>query len=358
MFTAVLCLTIMTAMPSADLHAASLPSPTGEARMARIDFATGAVSPWHETVTARVSTPACSGSEAGDWLALPESAPSLPARGSRFSTLMRARDVFDVGRYPARVVAKLHRLDADGRRQGTACTAQFVGPRHMLTAAHCVADRTTGRPHAGFEIALRYDAGMEDEVVHVTHAWIPVSELEARPAVIEASSPIDHAADCHDIALIRVSEPAGAGLGWLGMSSLADDDATLHRFSYPNESSAATLERQVANGLIPEDARPVILQEIDSRNRTEPDFSPDNLYYEYGPPDEVHAEALSERNGAVLPGRSGSALINAEASALGVMSRAVSGVNYSCRLTPDLIGAFASIIGDDHNSEGQDPASR
>jgi hypothetical protein len=256
---------------------------------------------------------------------------------------MRARDLFDLRQYPARVVAKLYRLDREGKRQGTACTAQFVGRRHLLTAAHCLIDRTAGRPHPGFQIALRYDGGQDHGVLRVTGAWLPTSQLAARSSVIQASSPVNLAAECDDVALIEIPVAAGNRLGWLGMSSLANADDTLHRFSYPHESSATALQRSLDAGTAPQGARTFLLESIAKHRLTEPDFSPDNLYYEYGPPDEVHDEALAERTGAVLPGRSGSALIDQEGKALAVMSRATSGVNYSCRLSPEIIGAFASI---------------
>lgn len=313
--------------------------------LSRIDFATGAVVPWAPGAAPLAATQGAPGSDAGERLALPDAAPPLPMRGSRFSPLMRARDLFDIGLYPARAVAKLYRLDADGNRQGTACTAQFVGPRHLLTAAHCLVDRTIGRPHPGFEIALRHDGGEDQGVLPVTAAWAPAGELTQRPSIIQATGPIDWAADCRDVALIEVPEPAGARLGWLGMASRADPDAVLHRFSYPNESSAARLERDLADGNWPDNVREHLERSLANARRNEPDFSPTNLYYEYGPADQVHEEALSQRTATVLPGRSGSALIDDGAAVLGILSRVTSGVNYNCRLTPALIGAFASIAG-------------
>lgn len=339
------CTALLLLIVSAPLALAK----TDESPLGRVDFAAGTITPWDGVAANRHHTPAFPGEDAGDALALPEAGPSLPARGSGFSTLFRARDVLDIGLHPARTAAKLYRLDPEGDRQGTACTAQFVGPRHLLTAAHCLVDRTTGTPHPGFEIALRHDGGRDDGILPVISAWAPVSEMEARPAQVAASGDDGPASRCQDMALIEVSEPAGLQLGWLGMSSRADPSQTLHRFSYPHESSSAGLERDLAAGILPENAVAFVRREIESRQLTEPDFSPDNLYYEYGPPDEVQEQALVERNGAVLPGRSGSALINGEAAALAVMSRAVSGANYSCRLTPEIIGAFAAIAGlDDH----------
>lgn len=331
-------------LASACVAAPAVASPPVPA-LNRIDFATGAVVPWTPETAPLAATAGARGSDAGERLALPDAAPPLPIRNSRFSPLMRARDLFDIARYPARAVAKLYRLDSDGNRQGTACTVQFVGPRHLLTAAHCLVDRTVGRPHPGFEIALRHDGGEDDGVLPVTAAWAPPGELTQRPSVIQVTGPVDWAADCHDVALIEVPEPAGARLGWLGMASRPDADAVLHRFSYPNESSAVRLERDVANEGLPDLVRQHLRRSLDEARRSEPDFSPANLYYEYGLTDQLHEEALSQRTATVLPGRSGSALIDGGGAVLGILSRVTSGVNYNCRLTPALIGAFASIAG-------------
>lgn len=313
--------------------------------LSRIDFSTGTMTLWPSNPAARLGgTLGDIGSDAGERLALPQVGPNLPVKGSRFSSVMRARDFFDLEAYPARVVAKLYRLNDEGKRQGTACTAQFIGPRHLLTAAHCLIDRSAGEPYPGFQIALRHDGGRDHGVLPVTVAWVPTGETTPRPSVIHATTAIDWAADCHDVALIEVDNPVGRQLGWLGMSTTATPDRILHRFSYPNESTAVLAQRRLDTDE-QRDADTLKWEQeyIAGVRLTEPDFSPDNLYYEFGPADQIHDEAVSERNGAILPGRSGSALIYGNGQAVGVMSRAVEGVNYSCRLTPEVIGAFALI---------------
>lgn len=316
-----------------------------EPELRHVVFDTGEITVWSSPAPERAMTPASLGEGAQPPLSLPSTGPALPVRGSNFSTLFRARDLFDLSRHPATTAAKLFRLTDDGERQGTACTAQFVGPRHLVTAAHCLIDRTAGRPHPGFEIAVRHDGGADQGLHRVIAAWAPAPEVEPRPTVIQVDRPVDLAADCHDVALIEIDAPAGAQTGWLGMSSQVNPSAPVHRFSYPHESSASVLERLLASEDHSEDVRAHLSGEIDSRQLTEPDFSAANLYYGYGVPDAVYDEAVSERSGAVLPGRSGSAMIDADARVVAVMSRAALGENYSCRLTPALIGAFAAIAG-------------
>lgn len=313
--------------------------------LSKVDFASGAITPWREVAHPKQWIDGNAGAGLDGRSMLPISGPGMPARGSHFSTVMRARDVFDVAAYPARAVAKLYRLDVDGKRQGTACTAQFVGPRHLLTAAHCLIDRSAGKPHPGFEIAIRYDGDRHRGILPVSAGWVLSSETVKRPSVVKATKPIDSAANCQDLGLIEVEEPVGRRLGWLGMSTAPTLGTILHRFSYPQESAVVGLERFMLDSTQPKDIRDAIQKEVIRNRLTEPDFSPSNLYYEYGPADQVHDEALSERNGAILPGRSGSALLDGRGTAVAVMSRATLGVNYSCRLTPEVIGAFARIAG-------------
>lgn len=125
--------------------AAAGPGVADATDLKHITFDRGEVAVWSASVSPRDHTPARVADEVAP-LALPTASPALPARGSTFSTLFRARDLFDLERHPATTAAKLFQLKEDGERQGTACTAQFVGPRHLLTAAHCLVDRATGRP--------------------------------------------------------------------------------------------------------------------------------------------------------------------------------------------------------------------
>lgn len=315
--------------------------------LSRIDFETGRIESWSREYSDRTSTPPHLGGMGGQPLLLPDREPSPRPRGSTFSMLFRARDFFDLAQHPARAVAKLYRLTETGERAGTACTAQFVGPRHLLTAAHCIFDRETGRPHSGFEIALRYDGGRDEGVIPVLAAWAPTKATQPRPTSVLTVEAYDVGAGCWDIALIEIAEPRGDALGWLGMTSDIEAGGLMHRFSYPNRSAAEGLEAQVSDPSYPEDVRAFIREELEQLRLSEPDFSPANLYYEYGVPDRVQDEALIVSNRVVLPGRSGSALIDDEGRIAAIMSRAAGGEAANCRLTPELIGDFAAIAGVD-----------
>lgn len=272
--------------------------------------------------------------------ALPTAAPPLPVRGSRFSPLYRARDVVDLAKRPARVTAKLLRLDAAGAPDGTACTATFIAPRKLLTAGHCLVDRTTGKPHAAFRLLARYDDGRSGAEVAVTRAWVESAGLKLADPTDARVTPTQ----CTDYAVIEIAEPLGAATGWAGMSATVRPDAVLHRFSYPQTSSAARLRAAADKPGLPEQARAYVLKEADRLARAEPDFAPTNLYYEYGVPDDLQPAYVADRNGYVAPGRSGSALIDADGDIVALLSRSYGRTTYSCRLSAAQIGAIRSIV--------------
>lgn len=279
------------------------------------------------------------GTLGGQRLALAAAPSVLPARGSRSSTLYRARDVVDIAAWPARAVAKLYRLDAGGKRTATACTAQFVGPRHLVTAGHCVVDRSNGTPHAGFELAVGHDRGTAASVHRVSRAWIARADTRIADPAAEIVTP-DR---CHDLAVLEIAQPVGASVGWFGMRAEVSDQP-LHRFSYPHQSAAITLVARAADPSLPDVVRKALIAAAEKAKQSEPDFSPDNLYYEHGRPDEVQTRYIADRNGYTMPGRSGSASFDGSGAIVALLSRSYGGATYSCRLGADDIGTVAAII--------------
>ena len=277
--------------------------------------------------------------------AWPATPPALTARGSRFSPLYRARDVLDTARWPARATAKLFRLNDDGTREGSACTASFVGPRHLVTAGHCVIDPATGRPHSGLELAVGYDAGQGvGTPVAVVRSWFP-SALLGSMAGAAARVTADR---CDDFAVVEIAEPRGATTGWLGMRDhvpvAGPDDRLLYRFSYPNQSAVVTLAATRDRPETPPAIRMALDAAIARARATEPDFAPDSLYFDYGRADLAEGLYVAERSGNAVPGRSGSALLDDTGAIVAVMSRSGGGLSYSCRLDSAAIGAIEAIV--------------
>ncbi|MGF1462144.1 MAG: trypsin-like serine peptidase [Maricaulaceae bacterium] len=344
-----------------------------------IDFAQGVETVLAAPETLTEARPASVGARGGDPITLPQTAPTLPVRGSELSPLMRARDVFDLSAFPARAVAKLHRLNADGKRAVNACTAQFIGPKHLLTAAHCLVDVGTGDAHAGFELAIEFDAGETPiDPVPVQTAWLPA---DAFPSVQFGPD-----APCVDWAVIEISNPLGADLGWFGLRAdlPRDEDSLVHRFSYPNRRASELTEPPnvliapsqrviAAEGRTAEtldaltqpqpgriairlpsefDLNDPAVQAALAQARTqiaetsqphEPDFSLDNLYFEYGAVGSISEQTLEYARAFNLAGQSGSGFITEDYAIVGVLSRGAGGRSISCRVSPELMGLVGAL---------------
>ncbi len=289
----------------------------------------------------------------GTRLTLARSGPPLPMLGSTFSPLYRARDVMDVAAYPANAIAKMFRLDPDGRRSGNACTASFVGDRYLITAAHCIVNLNTGIRFAGFEVVPMFDRGGSPmEAVQVTDAWLPYAMLADIRAGVGGA--IENG--CNDIAIVRVSAPAGDETRWLSIRAFADGgpEAVYHRFSYPHMGATAGLKAALANldeQDMPEANRAAIAaaigKRIEEEQALEPDFSPENLYYQFGGVETVGTDYIGQSIAYALPGQSGSVLLDENHAAVAVLSRTYDGVSYSCRLSLRDIGVFQAIMADD-----------
>lgn len=65
----------------------------------------------------------------------------------------------DVDEYPFSTAGKLYFTEGDGKNHH--CSAQFVGAKVLLTAAHCVRDKETGEFYTNFEFHQGYREGKE-----------------------------------------------------------------------------------------------------------------------------------------------------------------------------------------------------
>lgn len=323
-------------MPSAiGLALAAAGAATVPPQWVRIDLTTGV----HIDIPAGQplpDIPGAIGSDGGN--PLPPDA--MAGKSSGFTPIARARDTLDPARWPARAVAKLFRLDAAGARTGNACTAQFVGPRHLVTAAHCVVDRTSGKPFSGLEVAVRFDNGRAGGgTARATAAFMPGDRAApATPASAMVTPDL-----CDDVAVVEITAPLGRATGWLGLRA-ATTTGALRRFSYPQQSAAVPLLAVRDRPDTPAIVRAAIDAEIAKVRAREPAFSPDDLYLDQGTPIQTEASFLAEPSTQSIPGRSGSAMLDGDGAILALMSRSYGGMTYSCRLDPKAIGMIANII--------------
>ncbi len=103
------------------------------------------------------------------------------------------------------------RVNAGGRGY---CTGFLVGPRHVMTAAHCLYDFTEGRWRGANE--LHFVAGYQRDQFLI-HSKVASYETSERFDVAARRS-IENAV--HDWALLALQDPIGRSAGWLGLMAL------------------------------------------------------------------------------------------------------------------------------------------
>jgi protease YdgD len=103
------------------------------------------------------------------------------------------------------------RVNAGGRGY---CTGFLVGPRHVMTAAHCLYDFTEGRWRGSNE--LHFVAGYQRDQFLI-HSKVTSYETSDRFDVTARRNPKNAV---HDWALLALQDPIGHSAGWLGLMAL------------------------------------------------------------------------------------------------------------------------------------------
>jgi hypothetical protein len=129
----------------------------------------------------------------------------MPAKieGSRSALSLgvsgRARIAGDVGAFPFKWAGVLFYNILDGTDRY--CSAQFISPRVVLTAAHCVRDNVTGKWYSDFAFALQYRQGKSStqfgwKCVATKEGWVQRGEgkwlYDYAMLLIDGTSPTGH----------------------------------------------------------------------------------------------------------------------------------------------------------------------
>ncbi len=111
--------------------------------------------------------------------------------------------------FPIRAIGELQMTFA---KDISTCTASLVGPQHVLTAAHCVYDRSTDAlmEHAYFVPGRDGD--------YLPYGMYPVTDLY----MLDDYRRTEEVGHNPDFAILRLETPVGSQLGYLGMKAYVD----------------------------------------------------------------------------------------------------------------------------------------
>jgi len=244
---------------------------------------------------------------------LPLTKPSIVFPGAGFTDFTPAQKLFSVSDYPIRTAVKI--IAYKNGQSFPTCSGILVSKDLVLTASHClfnIFDSTNISSFIDSVLVIPgFDNGKENQLL---------SKSFSSTYIIPKIN-IDDYYLSQDVALIKVREPIGLSIGWIGISFYQQDSSlknkVLHKFSYPG-----TIDRDDSTRI----------------------FNGDTLYYNYGILDVINKDGIGYNiNG--IEGQSGSSLFlsdNVSYFSIGVLNWQVNSMHY--RFSRPMYYAFKNII--------------
>ncbi|MDO8359216.1 MAG: serine protease [Devosia sp.] len=143
--------------------------------------------------------------------------------------------ITDSSGYPSAVIGWLWAQDQKGN--WSTCTATLIGPKTVITAAHCVYDHDTG----GWVQAMSFLPGMTDaeSAPFGQFDWANINILKG---FIDNYDGTNYGSVMPwDLAEIELAEPAGDQLGWLGFRVDDASDFKAEIIGYPGDKPDGTM---------------------------------------------------------------------------------------------------------------------
>ena len=242
---------------------------------------------------------------------------------SGFSPLIPAQNLFSVNSYPVRTAIQLYREIGDTLR--AQCSGILVASQYVLTDCHCV----------GSYIHLE-DSLSDLEFFDALWAFPAYDNGSPSPLYpgVKAIEYITFKSNISphlgkDIALVKLEEPIGDEVGWVGIAFDINDDFFLenvfHEFSYPVGSI-----------------------------HTDPDdlYNGDTLFYNYGEINDI-TDPWIGYSGMGVSGQSGTSLLYTDNEDYFSYGTFVWSGTWHLRITPEIFYSFEAVLNADPS--GTDP---